>query len=175
TAFLCAVIAGFMFWLGGMWAMLFAFLFLCLNALLDALDGKIAKMFGKASKRGDFLDHVLDRYADIFIVGGILLSGFYNFVLAFFALLGILLTSYMGTQAQAVGAGRDYGGIMGRADRLFVLMLLTLVQLIAFPFQFGGFYIYGLFISFIDIAMIIIAIGGNVTAVQRAVRTWKRI
>ena len=34
-----------------------------------------------------------------------------------FALTGVLMSSYLGTQAQAVGVGRYYGGILGRADR----------------------------------------------------------
>ncbi|UCD93245.1 MAG: CDP-alcohol phosphatidyltransferase family protein [Methanobacteriota archaeon] len=174
-AFLCAVFAGVNFWIGGFWGLLFAFFFIALNALFDALDGKIAKMTGKASKKGDFLDHVLDRYADIFIVGGIILSGVHNSVIGLVALVGILMTSYLGTQAMAVGAGRDYGGIMGRADRLVILMLFTLIQLIGSPF---GFWMVGTseyYLTWIDIAMVIIAIGGNITAVQRAVRAWKKI
>lgn len=174
-AFLCAVFAGVNFWIGGFWGLLFAFFFIALNALFDALDGKIAKMAGKASKKGDFLDHVLDRYADIFIVGGIMLSGVHNNVIALFALVGILMTSYLGTQAQAVGVGRDYGGIMGRADRLVILMLFTLIQLVGSPL---GLWMVGTsdyYLTWIDIAMVIIAIGGNVTAIQRAVRAWRRI
>jgi archaetidylinositol phosphate synthase len=178
-AFVCAVFAGFFFWLGGMWGLLFALAFLCLNALFDALDGKIAKIAGKASKKGDFLDHVLDRYADIFIVAGIVFAGIPNrlhsSVIAFIALLGILMTSYLGTQAQAVGAGRDYGGLIGRADRLVILMLFTLVQVIIFPLGLWGFDVFGYSITLIDIAMIIIAVGGHATAIQRAVRTWKRL
>ncbi len=174
-AFLCAVFAGVNFWIGGFWGLLFAFVFIALNALFDALDGKIAKMTGKASKRGDFLDHVLDRYADIFIVGGIILSGIHNSVIALFALVGILMTSYLGTQAQAVGAGRDYGGMMGRADRLVILMLFTLIQLIASQTDFWRIGYGGYYLTYIDVSMVIIAIGGNITAIQRAVRAWRKI
>ncbi len=34
-----------------------------------------------------------------------------------FALTGVLMASYLGTQAQAVGVGRYYGGLLGRSDR----------------------------------------------------------
>ncbi len=174
-AFLCAVFAGVNFWLGTIWTLLVALIFLALNALLDALDGKVAKMTGKASKSGDFLDHVLDRYADIFIIGGIMLSPTYNGTLAFLALIGVLMTSYLGTQAMAVGAGRDYGGIMGRADRLVILMLFCVIQMIASAADFVELKFDGFSLNFIDISMIIIAIGGNITAVQRAVRAWRRL
>ncbi|MCI4371840.1 MAG: CDP-alcohol phosphatidyltransferase family protein, partial [Thermoplasmata archaeon] len=66
AAFLAAVGAGFGFFLGGSWFLGTALVLLLVNSCLDALDGKIAKMAGKASARGDFLDHVLDRYADVF-------------------------------------------------------------------------------------------------------------
>ncbi|MCK5292442.1 MAG: CDP-alcohol phosphatidyltransferase family protein [Thermoplasmata archaeon] len=174
-AFLCAVFAGVNFWLGTIWTLLFAFIFLFLNGLLDALDGMVAKMTGKASVRGDFLDHVLDRYADIFIVGGIMLSPTYNSVLAFLAIIGVLMTSYLGTQSMAVGAGRDYGGILGRADRLVILMLFCLIQM--FASSIGYAYVsFGEFsLNFIDMAMIVFAVGGNATAIQRAIRTWRKL
>ena len=41
------------------------------SGLFDALDGKVARLTGKTSKRGDFLDHVLDRYADVFMIGAV--------------------------------------------------------------------------------------------------------
>jgi hypothetical protein len=34
----------------------------------------------------------------------------------------------MGTQAQALGCGRNYSGVMGRADRMGLLLLITPVQ-----------------------------------------------
>jgi archaetidylinositol phosphate synthase len=174
-AFFCAVFAGVNFYLGSIETLAFALIFLFLNGLFDALDGKVAKLAGKDSVRGDFLDHVLDRYADIFIVGGIMLSPTYNSTLAFLALIGVLMTSYLGTQSMAVGAGRDYGGILGRADRLVILMLFALIQMVASAVDFAEIPI-GLFsLNFIDIAMITFAVGGNATAIQRAVRTWKKL
>ncbi len=174
-AFLCAIFAGMGFWLGDPVGLFFALVFLVSSSFLDALDGKIARMTGKASKRGDFLDHLLDRYADIFIVGGILLSPAFNTTLAFLAMIGVLMTSYLGTQAQAVGAGRDYGGILGRADRLVILISFTVLQLIATAFDVWGASIFDITITFIDVSMIIFAIGGNVTAIQRAVSAWRKL
>jgi archaetidylinositol phosphate synthase len=174
-ALLCALFSGVGFWLGDPVGLFFALVFLVLSSFLDALDGKIARIAGKAGKKGDFLDHLLDRYADIFIFAGILLSPAFNTTIAFFAIIGVLMTSYLGTQAQAVGAARDYGGILGRADRLVILILFTVIQLIASAFGFWGASMDGITITFIDVAMLIIAIGGNVTAVQRAIVAWKSL
>jgi archaetidylinositol phosphate synthase len=78
-------------------------LLVILCGVLDALDGKIAKLTGKASSRGDFLDHVLDRYADIFIITGIFAGGAAPWIIGVFGLTGVLMSSYLGTQAQPSG------------------------------------------------------------------------
>jgi archaetidylinositol phosphate synthase len=152
--------------------LLLAILFLFLNAILDALDGKVAKLTGRASPRGDFLDHVLDRYADVIMIGGIALGAYGDLLVGLFAILGVLLASYMGTQAQAVGLGRDYGGLMGRADRLVILFFAAWVQLFVGSWKGpGGFLAY----TPLTLALLVIAILGQVTAVQRAITAWRRL
>ena len=99
-----------------------------LTAVLDALDGIVARKRGLSSKRGDLVDHTLDRVADILIIGGIALGPLVNTEVGFTAIIGVLMLSYMGTQAQAVGAGREYAGLLGRADRLIVLMLVPIAH-----------------------------------------------
>jgi len=94
-----------------------------LNGIADAMDGEIARIAGTAGIRGDFLDHVIDRYADVFIICGIFFGEYIDWRIGVAAIVGTLLTSYLGTQAQAVGLGRHYGGILGRADRLVLIML----------------------------------------------------
>ncbi|MCI4373698.1 MAG: CDP-alcohol phosphatidyltransferase family protein, partial [Thermoplasmata archaeon] len=97
------------------------------SGLFDVLDGAVARATGRTSVRGDFLDHVFDRYADV-IVLGIAASGYVNPILALLALVSLLLASYMGTQAQALGQGRLYRGLLTRADRLVGLALATLIE-----------------------------------------------
>jgi phosphatidylglycerophosphate synthase len=171
-AFAVAVGAGFAFYFGGPILLLAAILLVFLNAILDALDGRVAKLTGRASARGDFLDHVLDRYADVIMIGGIALGRYGNVVLGFFAVLGVILASYMGTQAQAVGLGRDYGGLMGRADRLVLLFFAAWVQVLADPGGVGG----GLLTyTPLTLALIVLAVLGQVTAIQRAIVAWRRL
>ncbi len=151
-------------------------LFVLGNALLDALDGMVARRNGTAGKAGDFLDHALDRYADLFIIGGLAASAFGGFTWGFYAVTGVFLTSYMGTQAAAVGLRRDYKGVLGRADRL---ILLTLVPLLSAVVVFagvpsalrlpGGLDAYGLpsTITLIQGLLGVFAVLGHATAVQR--------
>ena len=109
-------------------SLLIAGILVFVAAVFDALDGIVARMTGTASKRGDLIDHTLDRVADILILGGISLGPIVEERVGVVALLGVLLLSYMGTQAQAVGAGRVYEGVLGRADRLVILTLVPMIQ-----------------------------------------------
>ncbi|MCJ2556279.1 MAG: CDP-alcohol phosphatidyltransferase family protein [Candidatus Thermoplasmatota archaeon] len=180
-AFLCAVFAGAFFFMHEPESMrpvylFLALVFLSLNALLDALDGRVAKLWKKESKRGDFLDHLLDRYADIFIIGGIMLSPYCNWLLGFFALLGVLMTSYVGTQAEATGTGRIYAGMMGRADRLVILMVAIILQMVFMITGVHGIGIEGYFdFTVLEYTMIVIGVLGHATAIQRAVLAWRKI
>jgi archaetidylinositol phosphate synthase len=174
TALFAAAGAGIAFFLGGGGFLGLALLLILVNSYLDALDGKIAKMAGKASARGDFLDHVLDRYADVFLLGGVAFNSMYcHLGVGTLALLGVLLTSYMGTQAQAVGQGRAYGGVLGRADRLVLLFLGGLIQWIVAPS--GGVTVGVGILTFgpLEWFMVLFAVLGNLTAVQRAVKIWR--
>ena len=146
-----------------------AVLFVFLNGFFDAIDGKVAKLAKKTSKKGDFLDHALDRYADVFIVGGLALSPWCREPsIGLLAIIGMLLTSYMGTQSQAVGYKREYSGLLGRADRHVLLMAFPIVQHIllhysgiTLPFNF----------NLLEIILIYFAIVGNITAIQRFIST----
>jgi len=161
---LCAVAAGltFYFSLEQAWLLVAAALFVAANGLLDALDGKVARLQRLASPRGDFVDHAVDRFADVFIVGGVAVSGWCSPLAGVGAMAGMLLTSYMGTQAQAVGYGREYSGILGRADRVAILMVAPLVQAVL---TWQNVALFGE--PLLHWVMVYFAVAGAATAVQR--------
>jgi len=134
------------------------------NGALDLLDGAVARETGVASPAGDLLDHVLDRYADIALLVG-LAGGVSRWGLGLAAVTGVLMTSYLGTQAQAVGLDRVYGGAVGRADRLAIVGVVTgllgLAALAGFgPVSVGGVGAVALLLGFF-------AVVGHLTALQR--------
>ena len=146
-----------------------------ISGYFDALDGKVAKISGKASAKGDYLDHVFDRYADVFMIGGVAISAWCNPYLGMVALVGVLLTSYMGTQAQAVGAPRLYAGLLGRADRVVLSTLFPILQFAGIALGHGSFDILGFNITWMEIMMLWFAVVGNLTAVQRGIVTWRKM
>ncbi|MEA2055178.1 MAG: CDP-alcohol phosphatidyltransferase family protein [Candidatus Thermoplasmatota archaeon] len=139
------------------------------NGFLDALDGKVARLKNKATPKGDFIDHSIDRFADVFIVGGLASSPWCSPLVGIVAISGMLLTSYMGTQAQAVGYGREYGGLLGRADRLVILIFAPAIQ---YFLSCCGIAIFDR--SFLQWVMVYFAVVGIATTIQRfvAVLRW---
>jgi archaetidylinositol phosphate synthase len=151
-----------------------AVLFVFINGFLDAIDGKVAKLAKKESLKGDFIDHAIDRYADVFIVAGIALSPWcrYNSI-GLFAIIGMLLTSYMGTQAQAIGYKREYSGLLGRADRLALLMIIPIIQHILIIYNIIEIDLFFYSLNLLEIVLIYFAIVGNITAIQRILSVLK--
>src|SRR5574344_1881134 len=71
-----ALVCGLLFYFSGYyldgreefkWLLLLGGIMVLVSGYFDALDGKVAKLAGKAGRKGDYLDHVFDRYADVFI------------------------------------------------------------------------------------------------------------
>lgn len=157
-----AGLTGLLFYLGGA-LILVSFATLVLSALFDAIDGKVARLRNLSSKKGDLMDHVLDRYSDILIMLGFIFSVHAQVWIGLLAVIGVLLTSYMGVQSQALGLKRNYSGILGRADRLVFMLIFILLQF----FISYHFVIYGVLITPINVLLIWFAIAGNITAVMR--------
>ncbi|MGB4279027.1 MAG: CDP-alcohol phosphatidyltransferase family protein [Methanoculleus sp.] len=163
-SFIVSALAGIAFYLGGVVS---GTILVALNAAFDALDGALAREMGIAGAHGDFLDHVIDRYADIFIITGIFAGGAAPWQIGVFALTGVLMSSYLGTQAQAVGVGRFYGGILGRADRL-LLVIIAGVLTVLVPVEICG-------LNYLGWLLVIFGILGHYTAIQRFIHVWREI
>jgi len=113
ASLLAAAAAGAAFYLGATvpGALLVAF-----SGFLDLVDGEIARAHGHSSRLGDFLDHTFDRVADVAIFTGIALGPTVPLPTGLAAALATVMVAYLGTQAQAVGLQRVYGGIARRSN-----------------------------------------------------------
>ena len=159
-AFAVAVAAGVVYWFADPGSLLYLLgaVLVFMNGVLDLLDGMVARRTGTDSAAGDLLDHVLDRYADIVVLVG-LAGGTGEFAIGLAAVTGVLMTSYLGTQAQAVGLDRVYGGLVGRADRLAIIGVVTAVAAFT-TVGYAG-------LSLVGLLLVFFAVVGHFTAVQR--------
>ena len=94
-----------------------------------------------------------------------LAAGIGRYDLGLLAVTGVLLTSYLGTQIQAVGLGREYGGAVGRADRLALVALAAVVAALV-PGRVGPLSPIGWLLAFL-------AVVGHLTALQRFWGAWR--
>jgi phosphatidylglycerophosphate synthase len=152
----CGVVGGLALNIGLLWLVpLLAFVRLALNAL----DGMVAVRRGLARPWGKVLNEMADRLADLAFLSPLLLVPGADSLLVVSALVTTLLVSYVGVLAEAAGAVRQYGGLMGKADRMLWLSLACLASSLSgswLPLQ---------------VLPAVLLIGGLLTIVQRGVRT----
>ncbi len=150
---------------------LFAFLFFIFQALpfiiislvlvefFDQLDGVIARLQGP-TKLGAFLDSTLDRIGDYLIFFGIILGGYTELYIGLITLGGAFLTSYTRAKIESLGIPNLYGvGLLERTDRVPIILLGSILH-IWFP-------------TAIWWTMVFLAIGTNITVIQRIVFAFK--
>jgi len=99
-------------------------------ALSDTLDGIMARLSGRSSKWGAYLDSTLDRVADSAIFGGLVLwyagdgDSPYIAALALACLILGSVVSYAKARAEGLGMTANVG-IAERAERVVTVLLAT--------------------------------------------------
>src|SRR5262245_60829154 len=95
------------------------------GSILDILDGALARLSGKGTVFGAFLDSTTDRISEAVMLGAIALvfhrdDNEVALAFAFAAVAGSLLVSYTRARAEALGLKGDVG-IGSRAERVVVI------------------------------------------------------
>jgi CDP-diacylglycerol--glycerol-3-phosphate 3-phosphatidyltransferase len=129
-------------------------------AMSDSLDGVMARLSGRSTKWGAYLDSTLDRVADSAIFGGLVLwySGDGNTPhLAALALACLILGSVVSyAKARAEGLGMTANvGIAERAERVVVVLLAT------------GLVGLGLPEALLTVVLALLAVASLITVIQR--------
>jgi CDP-diacylglycerol--glycerol-3-phosphate 3-phosphatidyltransferase len=140
--------------------MTWAGLLLLLMGPVDVMDGALARLRNEASDWGAFVDAVTDRYSELFLFLGFLIhylvqGNVAGILLAYLAASGSVLVSYVKARADASKLDANVG-LLTRVERYLVLI--------------PGLIFSGLYPPLALIALIIIAIFANITALQRIFR-----
>jgi len=145
-----------------------AVILLMASGFCDTLDGILARTYQQATAFGGFLDSLLDRYADAFVLAGIIMSGASNVVSPAFslaaglaALVSSFMVSYSRSRAEAAGIRMESIGIAERPERIIILAASSLVAAIWLPALIIG--------------VIIIAALATITVLQRGLHIYKAI
>lgn len=126
-------------------------------AVFDMLDGRVARLRGRETKFGAFLDSTMDRYSDMVLYMGLMIlyariDKTPHMVLVWVAAFGSFMTSYARARAESLIPSCTVG-FLERPERIVILILGGLLN------RMVG-------------ALWIIAVLSNVTAIQRVVYTY---
>lgn len=129
---LAAVASAVLYWAARVSSayLVLAAVFLLISGFFDALDGVVARLFGRVTVFGGFLDSMLDRYADALVLVGLVLGGFVDVFWGLLALMGSLLVSYSRARSEAAGVKMETIGLAERAERILILVVASFVTLV---------------------------------------------
>ncbi|HLA66382.1 MAG TPA: CDP-alcohol phosphatidyltransferase family protein [Acidimicrobiia bacterium] len=135
------------------------------GALLDILDGVLARLTNTETRKGALLDSFTDRLGEVAAWTGLAVyvgrqEEMALALLSLIAVCGSLLIPYLRAKAEALGL-EGKGGLMGRAERLLV-----------FGFGVG---LDGLGLPTLEVTIWALAILTWFTVVQRFHRTWAQL
>lgn len=135
----------------------------------DILDGQVARLTNSGSSRGELLDAVVDRYTEFAFLAGLALvlrDSWWQVGLALGALLASFMVSYASAKAEALQVTPPRG-LMRRHERsVYLIVGIGLVPLVGPTLVAHGL----LYVTTCLVSLAIVAVIGNLAAVQRLVR-----
>ena len=129
---------------------------LLVSGFFDMIDGQVARVTGKTSKKGSYLDSMFDKIAETAIFLGILVGGYAEPYLVLLAITLSLLVSYARAKSDALNIKLQGVGIGERAERLLVIAIIGII-------------------GYMEPAVLIVVIIAGVTLIQRMIVTAKNI
>ena len=129
---------------------------LLVSGFFDMVDGQVARVTGKTSKKGEYLDSMFDKISEVAIFLGILVGGYAEPYVVLLAITLSLLVSYARAKSDLINIKLQGIGIGERAERLLVIAIVGII-------------------GFMDYAVIIVIIIAGITLIQRMIFTTKNI
>ena len=151
-----ALISALVYGLGLEFGLIIGGVLLLVSGFFDMVDGQVAKVTGKTSKKGGYLDSMFDKIAETAIFLGILVGGYVEPYLVLLAITLSLLVSYARAKSDSLNIKLQGVGIGERAERLLVIAIIGIV-------------------GFMGIAVLIVVIIAAITLIQRMIVTAKNI
>lgn len=134
--------------------------------LFDMLDGAVARVTGKISKFGAFLDSTMDRIADAAIFSGLMI-GLYRegdrdtlAALALYCMVAGVVTSYAKARAESLGYTCNVG-IAERAERTIIVLVPTGLDGLGVPYVLA-------------VGLVVLAVLSTITVGQRLGTVYKQ-
>ncbi|MBI2781195.1 MAG: CDP-alcohol phosphatidyltransferase family protein [Chloroflexi bacterium] len=102
-----------------------------LRLVLNLMDGALARRSGTSHPRGELLNELGDRVADIAFLAPVAVLPGANAVIVLLGVIGAVLASYVGITTRAAGGERIYRGILSKPGRMILVSVAALGYLVA--------------------------------------------
>ncbi len=151
-----AILSAIVYGMGIEFGLIIGGVLLLVSGFFDIVDGQVARVTGKTSKKGSYIDSMFDKIAEVAIFFGILVGGYAEPYIVFLAITLSLLVSYARAKSDIINVKLQGIGIGERAERLLVIAIIGII-------------------GFMEYAVIIVVIIAGITLIQRMIVTTKNI
>ena len=151
-----ALISAVVYGLGVESGLIIGGILLLVSGFFDMVDGQVAKVTGKTTKKGSYFDSMFDKISEVAIFLGILIGGYAEPYLVFLAITLSLLVSYARAKSDAINIKLQGVGIGERAERLLVIAIIGII-------------------GYMEYAILIVVVIAGITLLQRMIVTAKNI
>jgi phosphatidylglycerophosphate synthase len=124
-----------------------------LRLVTNLLDGALARAAGRSHPRGELLNEVSDRIADVLLLAPVAIVPGAQPGFVLLGVAGAIFASFVGLAAKAAGGERLYGGVLSKPGRMALLSVVAVAVLIAGPgawAPFGPLLVAGTFLTAAD-------------------------
>ena len=151
-----AIASALVYGLGIEFGLIIGGILLLVSGFFDMVDGQVARVTGKTSRKGSYLDSMFDKIAEVAIFLGLLIGGYAEPYLVMLAITLSLLVSYARAKSDALNINLQGIGIGERAERLLIIAIIGII-------------------GYMEPAIMIVIVIAGITLAQRMIMTAKNI
>ena len=151
-----ALVAAVIYGMGVEFGLIIGGVLLLVSGFFDMVDGQVARVTGKSSKKGEYLDSMFDKISEVAIFLGILIGRYAEPYIVLLAITLSLLVSYARAKSDLINIKLQGIGIGERAERLLVIAIIGII-------------------GFMEYAVLIVVVIAGITLIQRMIFTTKNI
>ena len=151
-----AIASALVYGLGVEFGLIIGGILLLVSGFFDMVDGQVARVTGKTSRKGSYLDSMFDKIAEVAIFLGLLIGGYAEPYLVMLAITLSLLVSYARAKSDALNINLQGIGIGERAERLLIIAIIGII-------------------GYMEPAVMIVVVIAGITLAQRMIMTAKNI
>lgn len=137
---------------------------------IDLLDGAVARMTGKVTAFGGFLDSTIDRISDFLIISAFGFGMIVGWEIVVIFLFAAFLVSYIRSRGElASNKTLSFNmGLIERTERMIGIFIGLVIYIFAPSFTFGGY-------NIIELTFILLIFSSVITVIQRVLWAYKKL